>query len=67
MRLATEAKGVEQVAQLGHATVHVAPGKASRSGVESQDGRSLFAGLRYFAGTASELFVQYATPCSSVQ
>jgi Phage integrase family len=44
------------------------PMKACRSCVvESQDGRSLFAGLRYFAGTTSALFVQYATPCSSVQ
>src|SRR5262249_14393527 len=35
--------------------------------VESQDGRSPLSGLRYFAGTVSALFVQYATPCSSVQ
>jgi hypothetical protein len=55
----------EQAAQLGRATLHVAPSKAPS--VESQDGRSLFAGLRYIAGTASALFVQYATPCSSVQ
>lgn len=67
MRLSKEARDFEQVAQLGRAAVHVAPGKAPRLCVESQDGRSLFAGPRYFAGTASELFVQYATPCSSIQ